>query len=308
MTSLFPRHHFSVDQHLCFVIMPFAATFNNVYYSISMLVEDYCGLNCRRADDFSKSERITGDIWKSINEARFIIADLTSRNPNVFYELGLAHALNKPVILLSQNPSEDVPFDLREIRYIQYDPNNLKELQTVLPEYISSLITTIPSNLNLDRRDGDGAYIKLTSVESPKYISLGQPFEITLRARNIGHDTAEGYFSVSFPNGVDDLKIVEANTSTQDGARGKAWANNRLILSYPIAEGFRYGTDSPWLSTEEYYIKVQGYPKRKGLMWFYISASCPDAATGRWVNDPAEKILDMDQRNEPVYCGVIHVT
>ena len=49
-----------------------------------------------------------------------LVAELTSKNPNVFYELGLAHALEKPVVLVSSN-QEDVPFDLRHIRAIFYD-------------------------------------------------------------------------------------------------------------------------------------------------------------------------------------------
>ncbi len=63
------------------------------------------------------------DIWKSIREARFILAELTGRNPNVFYEIGLAHAIGKPIILLTRN-QEDVPFDLKALRYRYYDVND----------------------------------------------------------------------------------------------------------------------------------------------------------------------------------------
>jgi hypothetical protein len=59
-------------------------------------------------------------IWSGINAAKVLVAELTSRNPNVFYELGLAHALKKPVVLVSSN-AEDVPFDLKHIRVIYYD-------------------------------------------------------------------------------------------------------------------------------------------------------------------------------------------
>jgi hypothetical protein len=59
-------------------------------------------------------------IWSGINAAKVLVAELTSRNPNVFYELGLAHALNKPVVLVSSN-EPDVPFDLKHIRVIYYD-------------------------------------------------------------------------------------------------------------------------------------------------------------------------------------------
>ena len=57
------------------------------------------------------------------NAAKVLVAELTSRNPNVYYELGIAHALQKPVVLISSN-EEDVPFDVRHIRVIYYDVND----------------------------------------------------------------------------------------------------------------------------------------------------------------------------------------
>ena len=59
-------------------------------------------------------------MWSGITAAKVLVAELTGRNPNVFYELGLAHALNKPVVLVSSNQA-DVPFDLQHIRVIYYD-------------------------------------------------------------------------------------------------------------------------------------------------------------------------------------------
>ncbi len=59
-------------------------------------------------------------VWQGINSAKVLVAELTTRNPNVFYELGLAHAMKKPVVLVSAR-KEDVPFDLQHIRVIYYD-------------------------------------------------------------------------------------------------------------------------------------------------------------------------------------------
>jgi hypothetical protein len=122
--------------------MPFDPTLSNVYNTIENIVEGYCGLTCVRADKIAKPERITDDIWRSINESRFSIADLTKRNPNVFYEVGLAHALHKPVILITQ--SQDIPFDVKEVRNLHYDPNDLTSLRLILPEYIKNL--RVPSS------------------------------------------------------------------------------------------------------------------------------------------------------------------
>jgi len=60
------------------------------------------------------------DIQKSILEADLILCEMSDKNPNVFYELGLAHAIGKPAILVSRK-EEDIPFDLRHIRVIIYD-------------------------------------------------------------------------------------------------------------------------------------------------------------------------------------------
>jgi hypothetical protein len=63
------------------------------------------------------------DIWDMTNEARILLADLTGKNPNVLYELGLAHAIAKPVVMVVED-IDDVPFDLRSLRVIEYDKNH----------------------------------------------------------------------------------------------------------------------------------------------------------------------------------------
>ena len=62
------------------------------------------------------------DVFSTIVQSRLVISDLTGRNPNVLYETGLAHARNCDVILLAQSP-QDIPFNLSQIRYIKYLPN-----------------------------------------------------------------------------------------------------------------------------------------------------------------------------------------
>ncbi|MDD5087470.1 MAG: hypothetical protein PHI18_01555 [bacterium] len=88
-------------------------------HGIKPLVESM-GMQCKRADEIYSSSGILGDIWDSLQTAEIVIADLTGKNPNVMYELGLSHVLWKRVILLSQN-KDDVPFDLRAWRVLWYD-------------------------------------------------------------------------------------------------------------------------------------------------------------------------------------------
>jgi hypothetical protein len=80
------------------------------------------------------------DVWLYINQAGIIIGDLTTRNPNVFYEVGLAHAIGKKVILITQN-MDDVPFDLRALRCIVYslELDGPKKFETDLRKTLKSL-------------------------------------------------------------------------------------------------------------------------------------------------------------------------
>ena len=97
-------------------------------------------ISISRADDFFTVGDVMPDIWKRINAADFIIADLTGRNPNVFYELGIAHTIGKPVVLLSQS-MDDVPFDVRHQRVIEYSTafDRIEELKTALKGTIATL-------------------------------------------------------------------------------------------------------------------------------------------------------------------------
>ncbi|TEW69559.1 hypothetical protein E2R65_04905 [Mucilaginibacter phyllosphaerae] len=105
----------------CFVMMPFAAPLGQYYRKIFEPAIEKAGLKAVRADDdLFGTGKIIDQIWAGITSAKVLIAELTSRNPNVYYELGLAHALKKPVVLVCSN-EQDVPFDLKHIRVIYYD-------------------------------------------------------------------------------------------------------------------------------------------------------------------------------------------
>jgi hypothetical protein len=105
----------------CFVVMPFAGAIGGYFHHVYEPAIKKAGLTAVRADaDIFGTGKIIDQIWSGINAAKVLVAELTTKNPNVFYELGLAHALNKPVVLVSSN-EEDVPFDLRHIRVIYYD-------------------------------------------------------------------------------------------------------------------------------------------------------------------------------------------
>ena len=77
-------------------------------------------------------------LWQYIKDARCVVADLSGKNPNVFYELGLAHAARKPVVFTSGR-LEDVPFDLRHLRVIVYEvrePQWADKLKRLITDYL----------------------------------------------------------------------------------------------------------------------------------------------------------------------------
>lgn len=107
----------------CFVVMPFSPLFQIEYEKIIKPCLEDLNIECIRGDEIYSKQRIVDDIWDSIRSCRFVLAELTGKNPNVLYEIGLAHAIGKPVIIITRN-GDDVPFDLKALRYLYYDVND----------------------------------------------------------------------------------------------------------------------------------------------------------------------------------------
>ncbi|MCT8335800.1 hypothetical protein NUH30_19090 [Leptospira sp. 85282-16] len=113
----------------CFLISPIG-TKGSEHYNRFKEVLDYVirpaveesnfNLKVVRADEINKPGSIIKDILESLIHSNIVIADLTTQNPNVFYELGVRHSLSPRTILISQSESE-IPFDLRDYRTIIYD-------------------------------------------------------------------------------------------------------------------------------------------------------------------------------------------
>jgi hypothetical protein len=127
------------ESDLVSVMMPFQAEYDGAYSSLQSAVSSV-GLRCIRADDFWEHQFVIQDIVDLIAKSRVVICDCSGRNPNVFYEAGIAHALGKEVVLIAQAES-DVPFDLRHIRYVKYLNNS--EGLSALSETVQARIRTL---------------------------------------------------------------------------------------------------------------------------------------------------------------------
>ncbi len=129
-----------IEQTLVSAMMPFHPDFNDVYGSIEGAAQAN-DLLCRRADNIWESPLVMQDVVSLIDRSKIIVCDCSGRNPNVFYEIGIAHTLGREVILITQSEA-DIPFDLRHLRHLQYHNNEQgrSELQQNLAQRFSDII------------------------------------------------------------------------------------------------------------------------------------------------------------------------
>jgi hypothetical protein len=127
------------ERDLASLMMPFAAEFRDVADAVVRACREQ-QLRCQRGDDVWEEPEVIQDVFSLIYRSSFVICDLTGRNPNVFYEAGIAHTLGRPVIPIVQSDA-DVPFNLRHHRFIHY-LNNI-EGREQLVQRISTRLHTL---------------------------------------------------------------------------------------------------------------------------------------------------------------------
>lgn len=192
----------SSSSNLCFVIMPFSKPFDDVYRAIIVPSVRQAGLEVMRADEMFTPGSIMEQIRSAIQQSRLCVADLTGRNPNILYELGIAQTLGKPCILLTQD-MKDVPFDIRQYRVIQYDLQtmNLNRAQT-------DLVRSIVMALGADRLDEAHLLIESGSVRAGVAM-LGVLLEQTLKHVLVSKDLVDIRLHDSFARAMTMGRMVE---------------------------------------------------------------------------------------------------
>lgn len=136
--KFFRRITIGPKSEFCFVIMPFKdEEFPQKWYKefLKPFIEQEFNIECLRVDDDMLPYKIDDKIYTYILEAKFVLAEISTLNPNVMYELGMAHILNKDVILLTKEDSKKIPFDVDKIPVFKYeDEENLKDrLRKAIP-------------------------------------------------------------------------------------------------------------------------------------------------------------------------------
>ena len=139
--KVFEYQNIQTDNQLVSVMMPFEAAFDEVHKEITDNITEKFEKKCMRVDNMWENDRIVQDIVNLISRSKIVIADCTKRNPNVFYEIGIAHSIGKDVILITQN-DDDIPFDLRHLRYVTY-LNNKEGIQVLIKNLSPRLKTLL---------------------------------------------------------------------------------------------------------------------------------------------------------------------
>ena len=237
-------------QDTCFIIMPFGDWFDTYFESIYLPAIEATGLTPRRADNLYRPSAIINDIWALTNEAKLILADLSEKNANVFYELGMAHALAKPAILVTES-MEDVPFDLRSLRVIVYEKNRpdwgdaLREkIQLAIQEVLASpLDAVLPTFIKVKESSTQPSASKVEK----EMISLRQDLDrLTREFRSAalgGLDTVRVSPSTSPSPGLRVLRDVERERLIQVARRELEGGSTEIEVARLIRR--RYGLLSP---------------------------------------------------------------
>lgn len=154
----------------CFIIMPFSSPagyddnhFSRVYEYIIKPACEKAGFEPVIAKDTAKTNLIALEILKHIVEYDMALCDISSRNPNVFYELGLRHAFNKKTVLIKDKRTE-TPFDIASLRYTEYSETlRVDEVQKTVDQVSKSLMETFEAETN----DGN-SLVQLLAIDEAK--------------------------------------------------------------------------------------------------------------------------------------------
>lgn len=145
----------------CFVMMPFGEWYDMYYKEVFIAAIQDAGMEPVRADELFSTGSVIEQIWEQIEKAKILLADLSGKNANVFYELGLSHAARKPVVFTAGS-LDDVPFDLRHLRVVIYDNRDpfwgeklRKNLTTYLKAARNDPTKSVPQPFRNQNNKGD---------------------------------------------------------------------------------------------------------------------------------------------------------
>jgi hypothetical protein len=144
------------DQQMdVFVLMPFKAKLEAIYSKHMKPMALALGLRMLRADELFSPRPFMEKVWDGICAAQLILADCTEKNPNVFYEIGMAHTIGKKVVLITRS-TKDIPSDIKHFDYIHYnyDPEGVETLIERLRTFLDAHFRSEARNEAYDKVAG----------------------------------------------------------------------------------------------------------------------------------------------------------
>lgn len=130
-----------------FVVMQFTPPYNELYTDVIQRIceDEVFGIKTIRADEIYGPGMIVTDIERKIIESKFVIAEITTSNPNVYYEIGFARALKKPTILIAEK-SVQLPFDISPFRILFYENSiaGKKNIEKGLRKHLEAILGDLP--------------------------------------------------------------------------------------------------------------------------------------------------------------------
>jgi hypothetical protein len=220
----------------CFVLMPFDADFDDIY---QLGIKQSCidaGAYCERVDEQIFNESILERIYNQISKADIIIADMTNRNANVFYEVGYAHALGKTTILLTKN-SDDIPFDLKHYPHIIYN-NSIKKLKEDLTTRVKWCVENENSN-DIDQKVAIDIFLGDKSLSNKNVEYIVEKGKIPVLDFTLYNNTFYTYSPDEYRIGV----ITDDNYThfrRKNGSKTTKLPDGKLIHMYPTIEDILY--------------------------------------------------------------------
>ena len=133
------RHE--ADRRPAFLAIPYRDRFDGVKAAV-LDTADTCGFDCEVTGDLANPGTIIDQVWQGIRGADVVVADITGAKANVMIEVGMAAALGKEVIVISQD--EALPFDIRHWRSLSYDPHKLEDLRSELEAAFDAVSARYP--------------------------------------------------------------------------------------------------------------------------------------------------------------------
>ena len=231
-----------------FVLMPFAKEYNDIYQLGIKAACEEAGTYCERVDEQIFTERILDRIYNQIAKADIIVSDMSNRNPNVFYETGYAHALDKQVVHLTQKV-EDIPFDLTHFPHIIYDTTSISVLKEEIKKRVTWLLQNPRNSINKLDFNLNLSINNITLIDNPIIPIDINDCLLTVKIHNqvnqaiqlsqwrFGLFTPSSITSVFNSNSVRTLKRIEleeANIHSLDQIEGQLlpdeWCQHKIII------------------------------------------------------------------------------